>query len=45
VQRLTSEQRAELEQDIEDIRAGRARLIPHAKHGRAVEELDTADGE
>ena len=42
---FTPEQRAELDQDLEDIRAGRARLIPHAEHGRLREELELADDE
>ncbi|WP_437933154.1 hypothetical protein [Sorangium sp. So ce341] len=39
MQRLTPEQRAELEQDLADIAAGRARLVPHEDLPRALEEL------
>ncbi|WP_437729673.1 hypothetical protein [Sorangium sp. So ce1335] len=39
VQRLTPEQRAELEQDLADIAAGRARLVAHEDLPQALEEL------
>lgn len=39
VQRLTPEQRAELDQDLADIAAGRARLIAHEDMPRALEEI------
>jgi hypothetical protein len=39
VEKLTSEQRAELDQDTADITAGRARLIPQADVPRVLEEL------
>ncbi|WP_437283822.1 hypothetical protein [Sorangium sp. So ce406] len=39
VQRLTPEQRAELEQDLADIAAGRARLVAHEELPQALEEL------
>ncbi|KYF95530.1 hypothetical protein BE20_31100 [Sorangium cellulosum] len=39
VQRLTPEQRAELERDLADIAAGRARLVAHEDLPRALEEL------
>lgn len=45
VQRLTPEQRAELEQDLADIRAGRARLVAHEDLPRALEELARAQDE
>ncbi|WP_437595297.1 hypothetical protein WMF28_22435 [Sorangium sp. So ce590] len=45
VQRLTPEQRAELEQDLADITAGRARLVAHEDLPRALEELARAQDE
>ncbi|WP_438013503.1 hypothetical protein WMF18_21445 [Sorangium sp. So ce315] len=39
VQRLTPEQRAELERDVADMAAGRARLVAHEDLPRALEEL------
>jgi Spy/CpxP family protein refolding chaperone len=39
VQRLTPEQRAELDQQMEEIRAGRARLVPHADVPGVIEEM------
>lgn len=45
VQRLTPEQRAELDQDLEDIRTGRARLIPHEDRAAVLEEIARAQGE
>ncbi|WP_437302067.1 hypothetical protein [Sorangium sp. So ce388] len=39
VQRLTPEQRAELEQDLADIATGRARLVAHERLPQALEEL------
>jgi hypothetical protein len=42
---FTPEQRAELDQDLDDIRTGRARLIRHADRGRVLEELGRTQGE
>ncbi|KYF68335.1 hypothetical protein [Sorangium cellulosum] len=39
VQRLAPEQRAELEQDLADIAAGRARLVAHEDLPLVLEEL------
>lgn len=39
VRALTPQQRAELDQDVADIAAGRARLTPHADLPRALEDL------
>ncbi|WP_437774138.1 hypothetical protein [Sorangium sp. So ce1097] len=39
VQRLAPEQHAELEQDLADMAAGRARLVAHEDLPRALEEL------
>ncbi|WP_441285890.1 hypothetical protein ACSRUE_25665 [Sorangium sp. KYC3313] len=44
VQRLTPEQRAELDQDLADIAAGRARLVAHEDLPRALEELAREQG-
>ncbi|WP_437910888.1 hypothetical protein WME95_24875 [Sorangium sp. So ce327] len=44
VQRLTPEQRAELDQDLADIAAGRARLVAHEDLPRALEELAREHG-
>jgi len=44
VEKLTSEQRAELDKDTADIAAGRARLIPHADVPRVLEELGRKHG-
>ena len=43
VRRLTPEQRAELDQQIEDIRAGRARLVRHEDVPAALEEIHRAE--
>lgn len=40
VEKLTPEQRAELDQDTAAIAAGRARLISQADVPRALEEID-----
>ena len=39
VRALTPQQRAELDQDVADIAAGRAQLTPHAEVPHALEEL------
>lgn len=39
VRALTAEQRAELEQDLADIAAGRAAMVSHADVPRALEEM------
>lgn len=39
VERLTPEQRAELDQQMADIRAGRARLVSQADVPRVIEEM------
>ncbi|WP_437961676.1 hypothetical protein WME76_19925 [Sorangium sp. So ce119] len=39
VHRLTPEQCAELEQDLADMAAGRARLVAHEELPQALEEL------
>ncbi|WP_437301510.1 hypothetical protein [Sorangium sp. So ce426] len=44
VQRLTPEQRAELDRDLADIAAGRARLVAHEDLPRALEELAREQG-
>ncbi|MDC0676637.1 MULTISPECIES: hypothetical protein [Sorangium] len=44
VQRLTPEQRAELDQDVADIAAGRARLVAHEDLPQALEELAREQG-
>jgi hypothetical protein len=36
---FTPEQEAELAQDLEDIRTGRARLVPHEERAAALEEI------
>ena len=44
VEKLTPEQRAELDQDTATIAAGRARLISQADLPRALEEIDREHG-
>jgi hypothetical protein len=44
VRRLTPEQHAELAQDLEDIAAGRARLVSHDDVPRVLEELWRREG-
>ncbi|AUX44118.1 hypothetical protein SOCE26_055800 [Sorangium cellulosum] len=44
-ERLTPEQRAELEQDLADMAAGRARLVAHEDLPLALEELARERGE
>jgi hypothetical protein len=39
VRRLTPEQRAELDRDMEDIAAGRARIVAHEDVPAALEEI------
>ena len=43
VHRLTPEQRAELDQQIEDIRAGRTRLVRHEDVPVALEAIHRAE--
>ena len=40
VERLTPEQRAELDQAMADIQSGRARIVPHDEVPAVLEELD-----
>ena len=44
VRRLTSEQHAELAQDLADIAAGRARLVAHDDVPAALEEIARSRG-
>lgn len=44
VRRLTPEQHAELAQDLEDIAAGRARLVSHEDVPRVLEEMGRSEG-
>ncbi|WP_437994574.1 hypothetical protein [Sorangium sp. So ce145] len=44
VQRLTPEQRAELDRDVAGIAAGRARLVAHEDLPQALEELARGQG-
>jgi hypothetical protein len=43
VRRLTPEQRAELGQQLEDIHAGRARLVRHENVPAALEEIHRSE--
>jgi hypothetical protein len=43
VSRLTPEQRAELDQQVSDIKAGKARLVRHEDLPTALEELYRAE--
>lgn len=43
-QPFTPEQRAELDQDMADIAAGRAQLVPHAQVQQAIDQLRRQQG-